>query len=398
MTALEVCGVIAPKSCADGFSELRVVPRRRSFVPNVGTEDYFFVHNLLGGSIMKQQLENIRLRALADLDAARTPAALESLRVKLLGKKGDLTALLKQMGKLTPAERPVMGQIANSVRAEIEAKLEARKSEIHAAALEARLSAEAVDVTIPGNAVAVGHQHPMSQVLQQIKDMFVGMGYEVIDGPEVELASYNFTRLNIGQGHPSRDRSDTFYLTDDDSVLLRTQTSPMQIRYMECHKPPFCMLAPGRVFRKDEADATHSPMFHQIEGLAVAENITMGDLKGALVAIMKKIYGEDTCMRFRPHHFPFTEPSCEMDMQCHKCHGTGEVDGGICATCHGEGWIELLGAGMVHPDVLRGCGIDPDKYTGFAFGMGLERMAMGRMRINDLRLIFDNDTRFLNQF
>ena len=347
---------------------------------------------------MKQQLENIRLEALAALEAADSPAALEELRVKYLGKKGELTAVLKMMGKLSPEERPVMGALANTVRAEIESKLEEAKASIGAKVLEAKLAAEAIDVTIPGETVAMGHQHPMNQVLQEIKDMFVGMGYQVVDGPEVELASYNFSRLNIEEGHPSRDRSDTFYFNDEDSILLRTQTSPMQIRYMETHEPPLCMLAPGRVFRKDEADATHSPMFHQIEGLAVAENITMGDLKGALVAIMKKIYGEDSVMRFRPHHFPFTEPSCEMDMQCHKCHGTGEVDGQVCSTCHGEGWIELLGAGMVHPEVLRNCGIDPEKYSGFAFGMGLERMAMGRLKINDLRLIFDNDVRFLNQF
>ena len=347
---------------------------------------------------MKQQLESIRSQAMAALEEASTPAALEELRVKLLGKKGELTAVLKQMGKLTAEERPVMGQLANSVRAAIEEKLEERKAEIQASVLEAKLASEAVDVTIPGTAVAVGHQHPMNQVLQQIKDVFVGLGYQVVEGPEVELADYNFTRLNIEEGHPSRDRSDTFYFTDDDSVLLRTQTSPMQIRYMETHKPPLCMLAPGRVFRKDEADATHSPMFHQIEGLVVDEHITMGDLKGALITMMRKLYGEDAQMRFRPHHFPFTEPSCEMDMQCHKCHGTGEIDGQVCSTCHGEGWIELLGAGMVHPKVLAGCGIDPEKYSGFAFGMGLERMAMGRMRINDLRLIFDNDVRFLNQF
>ncbi len=347
---------------------------------------------------MKEQLSNIRQNALAALDAATTPAELEELRVRLLGKKGELTAVLKQMGRLSAEERPVMGQLANSVRADIEAKLEQRKAAINAAVLEAKLAAEAVDVTIPGDAVAIGHAHPMNQVLQMVKDIFVGMGYQVVDGPEVELASYNFTRLNIEEGHPSRDRSDTFYFTDDDSVLLRTQTSSMQIRAMEYMKPPICVLAPGRVFRKDEADATHSPMFHQIEGLVVDENITMGDLKGALVTVMRAIYGEDAQMRFRPHHFPFTEPSCEMDMQCHKCHGTGEVDGQVCSTCHGEGWIELLGAGMVHPDVLAGCGIDPEKYSGFAFGMGLERMAMGRLRINDLRLIFDNDVRLLNQF
>ena len=347
---------------------------------------------------MKQQLENIRVQALAALEAADTPAALEELRVSLLGKKGELTAVLKQMGGLSPEERPIMGQVANSVRADIEAKLEERKAIINAAVLEQKLAAEAIDVTIPGDEVTMGHEHPMNQVLQQIKDLFVGMGYTIVDGPEVELSDYNFTKLNTEEGHPARDRSDTFYFTDDDSVLLRTQTSSMQIRVMENAKPPICILAPGRVYRKDEADATHSPMFHQIEGLVVAENITMGNLKSALVTVMKQIYGQDAVMRFRPHHFPFTEPSCEMDMQCHKCHGTGEVDGTVCSTCHGEGWIELLGAGMVHPKVLSGCGIDPEKYSGFAFGMGLERMAMGRLKITDLRLIFDNDVRFLNQF
>ena len=347
---------------------------------------------------MKEQLELIKQNALAALDAAETPAALEELRVKLLGKKGELTAVLKMMGKLSPEERPIMGQMANAVRAEIEEKLEACKASIGTKVLEAKLAAEAIDVTIPGEPVELGHQHPMNMVLQEIKEIFVGLGYQVVDGPEVELASYNFSRLNIEDGHPSRDRSDTFYFDDNDEVLLRTQTSPMQIRFMENNKPPLCMLAPGRVFRKDEADATHSPMFHQIEGLVVAEDITMGNLKDALITIMRRIYGQDAQMRFRPHHFPFTEPSCEMDMQCHKCHGTGEVDGQVCSTCHGEGWIELLGAGMVHPYVLENCGIDPEKYSGFAFGMGLERMAMGRLRINDLRLIFDNDVRFLNQF
>ena len=347
---------------------------------------------------MKEQLAQIKQQAVEALQQAQTPAQLEELRVRFLGKKGELTAVLKQMGKLSPEERPVMGQLANTVRAEIEEMLEKQKAAAQAAALEAKLASEALDVTIPGKPVVLGHAHPMNQVLQQIKDLFVGMGYQIVDGPEVELADYNFTKLNIEEGHPSRDRSDTFYFTDDDSVLLRTQTSPMQIRVMENAKPPICILAPGRVYRKDEADATHSPMFHQIEGLVIDEHITMGDLKGALVTLMKKLYGEEAVMRFRPHHFPFTEPSCEMDMQCHKCHGTGEVDGQVCSTCHGEGWIELLGAGMVHPKVLEGCGIDPEKYSGFAFGMGLERMAMRRTRINDLRLIFENDVRFLNQF
>lgn len=368
-----------------------------SLRPELGWR-FIFYYPVRRRNTMKQQMEQIRQQAINALDAVCTPAELEELRIRFLGKKGELTAVLKQMGKLSAEERPVMGQIANSIRAEIEEKLEQRKAGINAAVLEAKLAAEAIDVTIPGEAVEMGHEHPMNKVLQEIKDIFVGLGYKIIDGPEVELADYNFTRLNIEEGHPSRDRSDTFYFTDDDAVLLRTQTSPMQIRVMENEKPPICILAPGRVYRKDEADATHSPMFHQIEGLVVDENITMGDLKGALVTVMRRIYGQDAQMRFRPHHFPFTEPSCEMDMQCHKCHGTGEVDGQVCSTCHGEGWIELLGAGMVHPEVLRGCGIDPEKYSGFAFGMGLERMAMGRMRINDLRLIFDNDVRFLNQF
>ena len=347
---------------------------------------------------MKALMNQLRESAVKAILNADSPENLEALRVKYLGKKGELTAILKQMGKLSAEERPVMGQLANQIRAELESAIDETRKKLEAAALEARLELETVDVTVPGEDIRLGHKHPMYKALDEIKEIFVGMGFTVLDGPEIELATYNFDKLNAEEGHPSRGRSDTFYFTDDDSVLLRTQTSPMQIRYMEKHKPPLCMLAPGRVFRKDEADATHSPMFHQIEGLVVAENITMGDLKGALTTIMRKIYGEDAVMRFRPHHFPFTEPSCEMDMQCHKCHGTGEIDGQVCSTCHGEGWIELLGAGMVHPKVLENCGIDPEKYSGFAFGMGLERMAMGRMKINDLRLIFDNDIRFLNQF
>ena len=347
---------------------------------------------------MREQLEKIKSQALADIHAALDNVSLDAVRVRVLGKKGELTALLKQMGKLSPEERPVMGQLANSVRAALEEKLEERKTELAAAALEEKLAAEAVDVTIPGKEIEMGHQHPMNKVLQEVKEIFIGMGYQIVDGPEVEEAAYNFTRLNIEEGHPSRDRSDTFYFDDNDEVLLRTQTSPMQIRVMEQQKPPIRILAPGRVFRKDEADATHSPMFHQIEGLVVDEGITMGDLKGALETLIKRLYGEDAVVRFRPHHFPFTEPSCEVDMQCFKCHGTGETNGQVCSTCHGEGWIELLGAGMVHPKVLEGCGIDSKKYSGFAFGIGLERMAMGRLRINDLRLIFDNDIRFLSQF
>ena len=341
---------------------------------------------------MREQLEKIKSQALADIHAALDNVSLDAVRVRVLGKKGELTALLKQMGKLSPEERPVMGQLANSVRATLEEKLEERKTELAAAALEEKLAAEAVDVTIPGKEIEMGHQHPMNKVLQEVKEIFIGMGYQIVDGPEVEEAAYNFTRLNIEEGHPSRDRSDTFYFDDNDEVLLRTQTSPMQIRVMEQQKPPIRILAPGRVFRKDEADATHSPMFHQIEGLVVDEGITMGDLKGALETLIKRLYGEDAVVRFRPHHFPFTEPSCEVDVQCFKCHGEG------CPTCKGEGWIELLGAGMVHPKVLEGCGIDPSIYSGFAFGIGLERMAMRRFQISDLRMIFENDIRFLSQF
>ena len=341
---------------------------------------------------MKEQLEIIRREALAAMDEAADSQALEALRVKYLGKKGELTAVLKQMGKLSPEERPVMGQVANAVRADIEEKLEAVKAKLAAQALEAKLQAEAVDVTIPGVPVAHGHKHPMSIVLDECKDIFVEMGFEVVEGPEVELESYNFTKLNAEPGHPSRDWSDTFYITEDSSVLLRTQTSPMQVRVMEQRKPPIRIVAPGRVYRKDEVDATHSPMFHQMEGLVVDEGITMSDLKGCLEQMVKKLYGADSVVRFRPHHFPFTEPSCEMDVQCFECHGAG------CRTCKGEGWIELLGAGMVHPKVLEYCNIDPEKYSGFAFGVGVERMTMRRFQISDLRLLFENDIRFLSQF
>ena len=267
-----------------------------------------------------------------------------------------------------------------------------RKDELSALLLEQKLASEAVDVTIPGKRTQIGHKHPMYVVLDEIKDIFIGMGFEILEGPEVELADYNFTKLNTDEGHPAREWSDTFYLTEDSSILLRTQTSPMQIRAMEENELPIRMLAPGRVYRKDEVDATHSPMFHQIEGMVIDKGVTMADLKGTLDAVMKKLYGEDTVTRFRPHHFPFTEPSCEMDVQCHKCGGKG------CPTCKGEGWIEILGAGMVHPKVLEGCGIDTSVYSGWAFGMGLERLAMRRFKISDLRLIFENDVRFLEQF
>ncbi len=347
---------------------------------------------------MKQQLKAIEARALDAFAAAKEPAELEALRVKFLGKKGELTAVLKKMGTLSPEERPVMGQMANQVRATIERELEARRQRLEEVALERKLRSEAVDVTLPGVEVPLGHKHPMSTVLDEMKEIFIGMGFDVAEGPEVELESYNFTKLNTPAGHPARDRQDTFYTTEDDRVLLRTQTSPMQIRVMESRKPPIRMISPGRVYRKDEVDATHSPMFHQMEGLVIDKGITMADLKGSLIQMGKLLYGEDCVTRFRPHHFPFTEPSCEMDVQCFKCHGSGQVDGHTCPTCHGEGWIELLGAGMVHPRVLEGCGIDPEIYSGFAFGCGVERMTMNRFAINDLRLIFENDVRFLSQF
>ena len=341
---------------------------------------------------MKEQLEAIRKSALESIAGTQSGAELEALRVKYLGKKGELTAVLKQMGKLSPEERPVMGQMANEVRAALEKAIEEQSAILAEKALEAKLEAETVDVTIPGKKTELGHKHPMYTALDEFKQIFLNMGFEIFDGPEVEQEDYNFTKLNTPADHPAREWSDTFYLTEDSRILLRTQTSPMQIRAMETHGVPIRMISPGRVYRKDEVDATHSPMFHQIEGLVVDKGVTMADLKGTLNAVIREIYGPETQTRFRPHHFPFTEPSCEVDIQCHKCGGKG------CPTCKGEGWIEVLGAGMVHPKVLRNCGVDPDEYSGFAFGFGLERLAMGRFKISDLRLIFENDVRFLEQF
>ena len=341
---------------------------------------------------MKEQLAKIRAEALAAFAGAQDSAQLDALRVQYLGKKGELTAVLKMMGKLSPEERPQMGQLANDVRAALERALEERGRELEAAALERRLKEEAVDVTIPGKAVSLGHKHPMSIALDEIKEIFIGMGFDVLDGPEIELASYNFDRLNADEGHPSRDWSDTFYFDKDSRVMLRSQTSPMQVRAMETMPLPIRIIAPGRVYRKDEVDATHSPMFHQVEGMVIDRNVTMADLKGTLNLLVESLYGKGTQTRFRPHHFPFTEPSCEMDVQCHKCGGKG------CPTCKGEGWIELLGAGMIHPRVLEMSGIDPNVYSGWAFGIGLERTAMRRFKISDLRLIFENDMRFLSQF
>lgn len=341
---------------------------------------------------MKETLEQLKSLAIAELDSVYDASALDAFRVKYLGKKGELTVLLKQMGKLTAEERPVIGQLANDVRELLTEKIEAQKKSIENAALIARLANETLDVTIPGKPITIGHQHPMYVVLDELKDIFIGMGFECLDGPEVELAEYNFDKLNAEEGHPSRDWSDTFYFDQDSRVMLRSQTSPMQIRAMETRTLPIRIISPGRVYRKDEVDATHSPMFHQVEGLVVDRNITMADLKGTLNTVVETLYGKGTKTRFRPHHFPFTEPSCEMDVQCHKCGGIG------CPTCKGEGWIELLGAGMVHPKVLEGCGIDTEVYSGWAFGIGLERTAMRRFKISDLRLIFENDVRFLEQF
>ena len=341
---------------------------------------------------MKELMQSLREASIKAINESDNPESIEALRVKYLGKKGELTAILRQMGKLTPEERPVMGQLANQLREEIEQAIDLRKTILSKAILEKQLESEAVDVTLPGKEQPVGHKHPMYNVLDQIKDIFIGMGFEIVDGPEVELSDYNFTKLNIDEGHPSREWTDTFYFTEDSRICLRTQTSPMQIHAMETKELPIRMIAPGRVYRKDEVDATHSPMFHQIEGMVIDKGVTMSDLKATLNLVVEKIYGKGTVTRFRPHHFPFTEPSCEMDIQCHKCGGKG------CPTCKGEGWIEVLGAGMVHPKVLAGCGIDPDVYSGWAFGMGLERLAMGEYKITDLRLIFENDVRFLEQF
>lgn len=285
-----------------------------------------------------------------------------------------------------------MGALANEVRAAVETAVETAAQKLEEAALEVKLRAETVDVTIPGKEAQLGHKHPMYMALDEIKDIFVGMGFTVLDGPEIELASYNFDKLNAEEGHPSRDWSDTFYFDEDSRVMLRSQTSPMQVRAMETMELPIRIIAPGRVYRKDEVDATHSPMFHQVEGMVIDKHVTMADLKGTLNLLAEQLFGKGTVTRFRPHHFPFTEPSCEMDVQCHKCGGAG------CATCKGEGWIELLGAGMIHPRVLEMSGIDPEQWSGWAFGMGLERTAMRRFKIADLRLIFENDVRFLEQF
>ena len=337
---------------------------------------------------MKETLLRIKEEALAQI--ASPDANLEELRVRYLGKKGELTAVLRGMGKLTPEERPVVGQMANEVRADIEEALALRAAEAEEKALAEALEKEALDVTIDGNMPRVGHQHPLSAVQRELEDIFIGLGFTIAEGPEVELDYYNFQALNIPKDHPARDTQDTFYISEN--ILLRSQTSPVQARVMENTKPPIRIVSPGRVYRSDALDATHSPLVLQFEGLVVDKGVTMADLKGTLEAFAKQMFGEETKIRFRPHHFPFTEPSAEVDVSCFVCGGKG------CRVCKNEGWIEILGAGMVHPFVLSNCGIDPNEYSGFAFGMGIERVAMTRYGIDDIRHFYENDDRFLAQF
>lgn len=339
---------------------------------------------------MKEQLNSIKLQAEKELSTVATISELENLRVKYLGKKGELTLVLRGMGALSPEERPVVGQLANEVRAGIESKMESVRLELLKKERDSKLISEFIDVTMPGKRKALGKRHPLSIVLDEIKEVFIGMGYEIAEGPEVELDYYNFEALNIPKEHPSRDLQDSFYINDN--IVLRTQTSPVQIRVMENRKPPIKIICPGRVYRSDAVDATHSPVFHQVEGLVVDKGVTMGDLVGTLKLFAKSLFGEKTDIRLRPHHFPFTEPSAEVDVSCWTCGGSG------CRVCKNEGWIEILGAGMVHPKVLEVCGIDPEVYSGFAFGLGVERTAMGRFNIDDLRLLYENDIRFLRQF
>jgi len=337
---------------------------------------------------MKEKLQKIKEEALSAISADN--ADLEQIRIQYLGKKGELTSVLRGMGALTAEERPVVGQIANEVRAEIETALKIKAEAQKAAELERKLATEKIDVTLPSSVAAPGKIHPLTQVQRTIEDIFIGMGFSIAEGPEVEYDYYNFQALNIPENHPARDTQDTFYITEN--ILLRSQTSPVQVRTMEKQKPPIRIISPGRVYRSDAVDATHSPLFHQFEGLVVDKGITMGDLKGALETFAKALFGEQTKLRFRPHHFPFTEPSAEVDVSCFVCGGKG------CRLCKGEGWIEILGAGMVHPFVLSNCGIDPEVYSGFAFGVGIERVAMARYGIDDMRHLYENDMRFLEQF
>jgi phenylalanyl-tRNA synthetase alpha chain len=345
-----------------------------------------------GGIRVKEKLGEIIASLSARLDAAAAVKDVEELRVWALGKKGELTQILKGMGALSPEERPAAGQIANEARARIESMLEERASALRGAELERRLKDEAIDITMPGKAPERGSRHPMNAVIDEMSRLFIGMGFEIAEGPEIETDYYNFEALNTPEHHPARDDSDTFYFEGSGGFMLRTATSPMQVRVMESRKPPIRIICPGKVFRSDDVDATHSPVFHQVEGLVVDKGITMGDLKGALSVFAREMFGVNTKTRFRPHYFPFTEPSAEMDVSCFVCGGAG------CRVCKQSGWIELLGCGMVHPKVLRMSGIDPNVYSGFAFGMGLERVAMTRFGITDMRLLYENDVRFLKQF
>lgn len=339
---------------------------------------------------MKEKLQEITRKALEQIEAADEMNALNDVRVAILGKKGELTAVLKSMKDVKPEDRPAVGQMVNDTRAAIEEKLTEAKEKLQQAELDHRLRTEGIDVTLPAKRDKVGHQHPNISVLEEVEDIFVGMGYEVVEGPEVEYDYYNFEALNIPENHPAKDEQDTFYINKD--IVLRTQTSPVQVRVMERGELPIRMIAPGRVFRSDEVDATHSPSFHQIEGMVIDKNITFADLKGTLQEFAKQLFGEDIRVKFRPHHFPFTEPSAEMDVTCFKCKGKG------CRFCKGEGWIEILGCGMVHPKVLKMSGIDPEEYQGFAFGVGLERITLLKYEIDDMRLLYENDERFLKQF
>ena len=339
---------------------------------------------------MKEQLISLKERALSEIKQSSSMEELDSLRVKYSGKKGELTAILKGMGKLSAEERPEMGKIANEVREAIETAISETREEIKKIELEKRLAEEVIDVTMPGKTFKVGKRHPITQIIDEVTEIFMGIGFSVAEGPEVETVENNFDALNAPKNHPSRDMSDTFYFNDE--LLLRTQTSPVQVRTMRSQELPIKIISPGRCFRNDSLDATHSPMFHQIEGLVVGKDITMAQFKGTLELFVQKLFGSNTRTKFRPHNFPFTEPSAEIDVTCFKCGGEG------CPMCKGEGWIEILGAGMVHPNVLRNCGIDPEVYSGFAFGMGVERLAMLKYEIDDIRLLVENDMRFLDQF
>lgn len=339
---------------------------------------------------MKEKLQSIKEEAIRQIEASDMPEKLNEVRVRFLGKKGELTAVLKSMKDVAPEERPKVGQLVNETRASIEELLEETKQKMERKIREEKLSQEVIDVTLPAKKNMVGHRHPNTTVLEEVERIFIGMGYEVVEGPEVEYDLYNFEKLNIPADHPAKDEQDTFYINKD--IVLRTQTSPVQARVMEEGKLPIRMIAPGRVFRSDEVDATHSPSFHQIEGLVVDKNISFADLKGTLEVFAKELFGPETKTKFRPHHFPFTEPSAEVDVTCFKCGGKG------CRFCKGSGWIEILGCGTVHPNVLRMCGIDPEEYTGFAFGVGLERIALLKYEIDDMRLLYENDIRFLKQF